>query len=84
MTWEQNGSSFASCTSPVTPAIARHGRLDPGVPYLQNPFMPEALAAKVRAVLDAPVAAPALPEPVDIQDVARGLPSRLGPAVPDP
>jgi two-component system cell cycle sensor histidine kinase/response regulator CckA len=33
--------------------IIRRGLLSPGAPYLQKPFSPEALAAKVREVLDA-------------------------------
>jgi PAS domain S-box-containing protein len=33
-------------------AIAHHGILRPGVPFLQKPFSPEALANKVREVLD--------------------------------
>ncbi len=33
-------------------AIARHGVLEPGVPFLQKPFSPKDLARKVRAVLD--------------------------------
>ena len=33
-------------------AIIRHGMLEPGIAFLQKPFTPEALARKVRAVLD--------------------------------
>jgi PAS domain S-box-containing protein len=33
-------------------AIARHGVLEPGITYVQKPFSPDALARKVRDVLD--------------------------------
>jgi two-component system cell cycle sensor histidine kinase/response regulator CckA len=35
-------------------AIVRHGILEPGIAFLQKPFTPEALARKVREVLDKP------------------------------
>ena len=34
-------------------AITRHGVLEPGLAYVQKPFTPEAIARKVREVLDA-------------------------------
>ena len=40
-------------------AIVRHGILRPGIAYLQKPFSPDALARKVREVLDNGRAKPA-------------------------
>jgi two-component system, cell cycle sensor histidine kinase and response regulator CckA len=37
--------------------IAQGGVLEPGVSFLQKPFSPRALAAKVREVLDTPLVA---------------------------
>jgi FixJ family two-component response regulator len=34
-------------------SIVRHGMLEPGLAFLQKPFSAEALARKVREVLDA-------------------------------
>ena len=34
-------------------AVVRHGRLEPGAAFLQKPFTPQVLAAKVRELLDA-------------------------------
>ncbi len=33
-------------------AIAHHGVLDAGVPFIEKPFSPDALASKVREILD--------------------------------
>jgi signal transduction histidine kinase/CheY-like chemotaxis protein len=42
-------------------AIVRHGVLEPGTAFLSKPFTPDALAAKVREVLDAPRPGPRVP-----------------------
>jgi two-component system cell cycle sensor histidine kinase/response regulator CckA len=36
-------------------AIVRHGELEAGTAFLSKPFTPDALAAKVREVLDGPL-----------------------------
>lgn len=33
-------------------AIVQHGVLEPGIPFFQKPFTPDALLHKVRQVLD--------------------------------
>ena len=40
-------------------AIVRHGVLGAGMAFLSKPFTPDALAAKVREILDAPRPSPA-------------------------
>ena len=40
-------------------AIVRHGVLDAGMALLSKPFTPDALAAKVREILDTPRRSPA-------------------------
>jgi two-component SAPR family response regulator len=39
-------------------AIVHHGILDSGIEYLQKPIVPEALARRIREVLDSPRRAP--------------------------
>jgi CheY-like chemotaxis protein len=61
-------------------AIVRHGVLDPGTAFISKPFTPDALAAKVREVLDTPrpggsPAAPAA-RPTTHLGGARSTPTR--------
>ena len=63
-------------------AIVRHGVLEAGTAFLSKPFTPDALAAKVREVLDAPAAAEA-PAPAgsarrQVPDPTRGRPVGAG------
>jgi two-component system cell cycle sensor histidine kinase/response regulator CckA len=37
-------------------AVARHGDLDPEIPFIRKPFSMESLLQTVRAALDAPIA----------------------------
>jgi len=52
-------------------AIVRHGILEEGTAFLSKPFTPDALAAKVRALLDAPA-----------PDADRAAPRRPAPGAP--
>jgi len=69
---QMSGRELAEKLSPLRPemktlymsgytdvAILHHGVLDPGMPFLQKPFTTEAIAHKVRQVLDASPVVPA-------------------------
>jgi len=47
-------------------AIVRHGVLDAGIAFISKPFTPDALAAKVRQVLDTPPKSQPAPEPARV------------------
>jgi PAS domain S-box-containing protein len=55
-------------------AIVRHGVLGAGMAFLSKPFTPDALAAKVRQLLDAPPR-PGVPAPADNGEAARVEPA---------
>jgi CheY-like chemotaxis protein len=60
LTAERSGLRVLYMSGYTDDAVVRHGVLTDGMPYLQKPFAPRALATKVREVLDrprAPVAA---------------------------
>jgi two-component system cell cycle sensor histidine kinase/response regulator CckA len=48
----QPGARVLFMSGYTSDAVVRHGVLEPGIAYLQKPFSPEALARKVRQVLD--------------------------------
>jgi two-component system cell cycle sensor histidine kinase/response regulator CckA len=49
-------------------AIVRHGVFDAGIAFISKPFTPDALAAKIRAVLDGPSRTPAADASVESLD----------------
>jgi DNA-binding response OmpR family regulator len=60
LTAERPGLRVLYMSGYTDDTVVRHGVLEQGMPYLQKPFAPRALATKVREVLDrprAPVAA---------------------------
>ena len=53
--WRRSVRASRRSICPATDdAVVRHGILEQGVPYLQKPFTPDAIASKVREILDRP------------------------------
>jgi hypothetical protein len=50
--WRRKSSSSSDRHLPEVPGIVHHGILEPGTEFLEKPFSPDALARKVRKVLD--------------------------------
>jgi DNA-binding response OmpR family regulator len=51
---ERSALKFLFMSGYLDDAIAHHGLIEMGLPFLQKPFTPDSLTAKVREVLDGP------------------------------